>query len=531
MAERVGFEPTCRFYPTIRFRVGAVMTASVPLRRSRRDQGAAILAESPCGAGRFLRALTLAALLAVAFLIAGCGEHASPALDVIRTRGELRVATLNLPTCYYLGAQRTEGLEYELASAFAARLGVRLTMYPLANERALQAELAAGRADIAAASLTNTPEWSHVADAAQAYARVPQLVVYQRNGVRPRETLQLESAKLAVRAGSAQERILQRLRSTVAPGLNWQETAPSAADPVEDVDGGEAQYAIVDAREFSFARHLYPDVQVGFALPEERPVQWMVRRDVPGLLAGVNAFFRDLQSSGRLAQLLQQSSGDTRTFAYEESREFQEHVAERLPRYRGWFEKAAAETRLDWRLLAAIGYQESKWDPHAQSDDGARGVMMLTADTAQSLGLKDRSDPEQSIYAGARYLAQVREKVPERIPEPDRTWLTIAAYNVGFGHLEDARIITQALGKDPDSWAEVRLRLPLLAQERWYAHARRGYARGWEPVQFVDRIQRFLRLLEWQPGESAPGAPAAAAAASAAAPTAVSAPGAYAAGS
>ena len=134
--------------------------------------------------------------------------------------------------------------------------------------------------------------------------------------------------------------------------------------------------------------------------------------------------------------------------------------------------------------------------------------MMFTANTAQSLGLKDRTDPQQSIFAGARYLAQVREKIPERIPEPDRTWFTVAAYNVGFGHLEDARILTQALGKDPDSWAEVRLRLPLLAQERWYAHARRGYARGWEPVQFVDRIQRYLRLLEWQPGDAPPTASA-----------------------
>jgi membrane-bound lytic murein transglycosylase F len=451
--------------------------------------------------------------------IGGCGELAHPALDAIHARGELRVATLNLPTCYYLGAQATEGLEFELASAYAARLGVKLVMYPLANERALQAELAAGRADIAAAALSDNPEWNRAGDAADAYARVPQLVVYQRNGVRPRETLQLESARVAVRAGSAQERILQRLRSTVAPGLQWEETAPSAADPVEDVDSGEAQYAIVDAREFSFARHLYPDVQVGFALPEERAVQWMVRRNAPGLLASVNAFFSDLRASGRLALLLQQTSGDTRRFEYEESRGFQEHVAERLPRYRAWFEKAAAANGLDWRLLAAIGYQESKWDPRAQSDEGARGVMMLTADTAQSLGLKDRSDPEQSIYAGARYLAQVREKIPERIPEPDRTWFTIASYNVGFGHLEDARVIAQSLGKDPDSWAEVRLRLPLLAQERWYSHARHGYARGWEPVQFVDRIQRFLRLLEWQPGESAPavagahGAPSAPAAA------------------
>ena len=184
-----------------------------------------------------MRALTLAVLLAALSVIASCGQRApTPALDAIRARGELRVATLNLPTCYYLGAQGTQGLEFELASAYAARLGVRLTMYPLANERTLQAELAAGRADIAAASLTNTPEWSRAGDAAEPYARIPQLVVYPRNGVRPRDTLQLESAHLAVRAGSAQEHILQRLKSTMAPQLQWEETAPSAADPVEDVD-------------------------------------------------------------------------------------------------------------------------------------------------------------------------------------------------------------------------------------------------------------------------------------------------------
>lgn len=461
-----------------------------------------------------MRAFTLAAVLGLACSLGACSKRApAAAADPIRTRGELRVVTLNLPTCYYYGAQGTEGLEFELASAYAARLRVRLNMYPVANEHAMQEELAAGRADIAAASLTNTAEWSRVGDAAEPYTLVPQLVVYQRSGVRPRDTLQLESARLAVRAGSPQERILQRLKNTVAPTLQWEETAPSSADPVEDVDAGDAQYAITDARDFSFAHHLYPNVLVGFALPEGRPVQWIVRHGDPGLLASVNSFFRDLSASGRLAQLVQESSGDTRRFEYEESREFREHVSDRLPRFRSWFEKAAAEVGIDWRLLAAIGYQESKWDPHAQSDEGALGVMMLTADTAQAMGIRDRGNPEQSIFAGARYLAQVREMIPERIPEPDRTWLTVAAYNVGFGHLEDARVITQALGKDPDSWAEVRTKLPLLAQERWYARAKRGYARGWEPVQFVDRIQRYLTLLEWQAGESGAAAPSASGAA------------------
>ncbi|HEY2274699.1 MAG TPA: membrane-bound lytic murein transglycosylase MltF [Steroidobacteraceae bacterium] len=459
--------------------------------------------------------MTLAA--AAVLLLAGCTPHEPSALDAVRVRGELRVVTLNLPTCYYLGAHGTEGLEYELASRFASQLGVKLTMYPVVNERAMQDELSAGRADIAAASLTDSSDWQHVGDAAVPYANIPQLVVYQRSGVRPRDTLQLESARLAVRAGSPQEFILDRLRRTVAPTLQWVQTAPSSADPIEDVDSGNADYAITDAREFSYARHLYPKVLVGFALPDTRPVQWIVRKGATALLEAVDQFFGALAQSGELTQLVREASGDTRRFAYEESREFQTHVGDRLPRYRSWFEQAATQVGIDWRLLAAIGYQESKWDPQAASDQGAEGLMMLTADTAQAMGIKDRDDPQQSIFAGARYLAQVRQMIPDRIPEPDRTWLTIAAYNVGFGHLEDARIITQTLGKDPDSWAEVREQLPLLAQGRWYARARRGYARGWEPVQFVDRIQRYLTLLEWQPGEPAPTQGTAAAARTAAA--------------
>lgn len=447
-----------------------------------------------------MRALPLAA--AAVLLLAGCTGHEPSALEQVRARGELRVVTLNLPTCYYLGAQGTEGLEYQLASRFASQLGVKLTMYPVASELAMQIELADGHADIAAGSLSDSPDWQRVGDAAVPYANIPQLVVYQRRGVRPRDTLQLESARLAVRAGSPQERILEKLRRTVAPTLQWVQTAPSSADPVEDVDSGGADYAITDAREFSFARHLYPNVLVGFALPDTRPVQWMVRKDATALLETVDQFFGALAESGELTQLVQEASGGARRFEYEESREFQTHVGDRLPLYRGWFEAAAVQVGIDWRLLAAIGYQESKWDPRAASADGAEGLMMLTADTAQAMGIKDRQDPQQSIFAGARYLAQVRQMIPDRIAEPDRTWLTIAAYNVGFGHLEDARVITQALGKDPDSWVEVRERLPLLAQGRWYTRARRGYARGWEPVQFVDRIQRFLTLLEWQPGEA-----------------------------
>ncbi len=439
--------------------------------------------------------------LIMAGLLASCTPEPS-ALDAIRARNEIRVVTLNIPTCFYFGAHGVEGLEYKLARRFAAELGVRLVMYPVATERAMQAELASGRADLAAAQVTPTSDWLKVSEASRPYGKVAQLVVYRRDRVRPRGTLQLESARLAVRAGSPQERMLERLKKTVAPTLQWVDTAPSNADPLADVDSGEADYALIDEREFTFAQHLYPNVSLGFTLPDERPVQWMVRRDAHDLLVATNRFMRNISTSGRLAKLMIEETGEARPFEYEESREFQAHLTERLPRYQPMFEAASAHTGIDWRLLAAIGYQESKWNPLAESGDGAFGVMMLTSDTAQEMGIADRSNPAQSIDAGARYFASVREKIPDRIPEPDRTWFAVAAYNVGFGHLEDARILAQTRGKNPDSWDDVKEQLPLLGDERWYSLVKRGYARGWEPVQFVDRVQRYLTLLEWQPGDA-----------------------------
>jgi len=443
------------------------------------------------------------AALAAATLLASCSQGPS-VLQQIRARGELRVVTLNLPTCYYLGAQGPEGLEYDLASQFAAELGVRLKIYAVPSDAAIREELAAGRADIAAAQITATPTWSKVGEAAAPYADVPQLVVYRRDEPRPRDTLQLETAKLAVRAGSPQERLLARMKAIFAPHLTWMETAPSTADPLEDVDSGQARYAIVDARTYSYAHHLYPDIKVGFTLPQKRPIQWIARRGGADLVQAVNRFFQTMASSGELPRLLRKDSGSASSLHYLTLRLFQVSLTQRLPRYRAWFQQAATQYGLDWRLLAAIGFQESHWDPQASSPNGAVGVMMLTAQTAQAMGTRNRESASESIFGGARYLAEVRHMVPKHIPEPDRTWFTVAAYNVGFGHVEDARIIAQELGKNPDSWAAVSEELPKLAEPRWFMHAKCGYAQGWQPVQYVEHVRQFMQLLEWQPDEDLP---------------------------
>jgi membrane-bound lytic murein transglycosylase F len=215
------------------------------------------------------------------------------------------------------------------------------------------------------------------------------------------------------------------------------------------------------------------------------------------LLRSANQFIAGVRASGELARIASDARNESGDFDYVAAHQFQSDIAERLPALQALFEEAAQASGLDWRLLAAVGYQESKWQGAAASADGARGIMMLTSDAAIAVGVDDRADLRQNIIGGARYLAQVIDTIPKRIAEPDRTWLALAAYNVGYGHLEDARVLAQSHGKNPDSWTDVRTQLPLLAEEKWYLRAKRGYARGWEPAKFVEQVRQYLAVLEW----------------------------------
>jgi membrane-bound lytic murein transglycosylase F len=175
---------------------------------------------------------------------------------------------------------------------------------------------------------------------------------------------------------------------------------------------------------------------------------------------------------------------------------FLRHVETRLPSYREVFMQAEEETGVPWTLLASMAYQESKWNRHAVSPTGVRGLMMLTLSTASDLGIENRLDPSHSILGGARYLAQLRKRVPDNIRMPDRIFFALAAYNVGMGHVNDARLLAERLGKDPDKWDDLKQVLPLLAKKEFYKELPHRYARGWEPVQYVKRIRAYRNILE-----------------------------------
>jgi peptidoglycan lytic transglycosylase F len=448
------------------------------------------------------------AAAALLCLLVGTCQRVPSTLEQIQTLGELRVITRNSPTAYYSGANGPEGPEYDLVRQFAHDLGVSLLIYPVPAFADIRAQLANGRAHIAAAGLTINDAWGDSVIFGPPYQQVRQHLIYRQGRPKPRSLKEINGSRLEITAGSPQADTLRLVRERL-PTLVWVERR--RGDSVEllgDVARNAIDYTLVDSTEFALGRNFHQQVRVGFDLMAGESIAWAMNSRDESLQQRVNAFFQRVTAGGQLAAILDRYYGRSDRFDYVGARGFIRDVQALLPQYRKWFEEAAGKIGEDWRLIAAMGYQESRWDPNAVSPTGVRGLMMLTADTAAHLGIADRTDPHQSIVGGARYYQAIRARIPARIAEPDRTWLALAAYNVGYGHLEDARILTQMHRRNPDSWQDVRAFLPLLAQEFWYTQTARGYARGWEPVRYVDNIRSYLDILEWVAADSGPKAAA-----------------------
>jgi membrane-bound lytic murein transglycosylase F len=412
--------------------------------------------------------------------------------------------TRNLPSAYYLGASGPQGPEFDLASRFAAELGVRLFMYSVPNVADAMREVESHRAHIAAAGLTRGIRLPDSASFGPPYQQVREHLIFRQDGTKPRTIEQANEGHIEVVGGSAHAATLEQWR-VLNPNLTWVENPLAETEELlYRLSRREFDYTVADSNEFAIGRAFHPEIRIAFDLTQGKSLAWVVDTRDASLLKRVTAFYSSLSAEGRLASILDTYYGDSDRFDYIQSRVFLEHIETRLPRYRHWFREAAAEVGVDWRLLAAVGYQESHWDPLATSHTGVRGLMMLTEETARALKVTDRLDPRGSIFGGARYFKWVRNQLPSRILEPDRTWFTLAAYNVGVGHLEDARVLTQMHGKNPDAWSDVRDHLPLLTQAKWYKRVKRGYARGWEPVRFVENIRGYIDILDWVATDTRP---------------------------
>ena len=436
------------------------------------------------------------ALLCIAcLLVTSCGEPPS-ILEQVQEQNELIVISRNGPTTYYEGANGPTGFEYELTRLFADFLGVELRIVVPPNFNDILPLTALGDVHLAAAGLTITEKRKEKVRFGPVYHKITPQLVYRSGSKRPKTLADLDGI-LEVVAGSSHEEHLISLQQDY-PDLVWAAKDNSNEELLEYVWEQLIEYTVADSNELAVNRRFYPELKPAFDISTEEPLAWAFPRgEDNSLFNAAVVFFNKIRKNGTLVQLIERYYGHIGDFDYVGTRRYQADVESRLPLYREMFIKAARKINMDWRLLAAIGYQESHWDPDAISPTGVRGMMMLTLDAAKDMGIENRLDPAQSIRGGARYLSTMLDKIPDRIMEPDRTWLALAAYNIGFGHLEDARILTQKNKGDFDKWVDVKKHLPLLSQKKWFRQTRYGYARGREPVRYVENIRTYYDILVW----------------------------------
>ena len=443
-----------------------------------------------------IKGSTLLLIALLLTLIQGCSDDRTRLQQVIDS-GELTVITRNSATTYFEGPESPQGMEYDLVKGFADSLGVKLRLIVAANVAEALTMISEDEGDIVAAGVTVTEQRKIWLRFATPYQKVTQQLIYRKGNGRPKDIEQLDG-KLMVVARSSHSKRLHELHSDYRD-LTWSASSELDAQELMGLVDKEAiDYTIADSNTYQLNRHFYPELRVAFSLTKPEPLAWALPKfHDPSLYQAAVNYIDGLQKNGQLAHLIDRYYGHAKKFDYVGTKSYIAHIKTRLPKYRHLFEYAGKEFNVDWRLLAAMAYQESHWNPRAVSPTGVKGIMMLTLATAKYLGVKNRRDPVESIRGGASFYSRIWKKFSERIEPVDRMWLTVASYNVGYGHVEDIRIITQTRGGNPDTWNDVRKNLPLLRKKRWYKKTKHGYARGNETVTYVENIRSYYDILVW----------------------------------
>lgn len=435
-------------------------------------------------------------LLTVVCLLLACMPVESPSqLNRIYQQQQLRVGLLHSPTSYYIGVDGPAGFEYELSKRLAEQLDVELVIDPSFDLQELMHKLQQGQVDYIAGGLTLTEGRLATFRAAPAYQWINEQLVFHQGHSWPR-SLNDVTQPIAVIAGSSHAETMQQLQQDY-PHLEWQEFTDRDGDELlQMVVEDRIAFTLTDSNQLAINRRFLPNLSIAFTVQEDRPIGWLLPKNHDDSLYSVLIeFFGELYQSGDLVTLEDRYFGHIRQFDYVDTLKFIEAIEQILPDYQPLFQQYSGAQ--DWRLLAALSYQESHWNPKARSVTGVRGMMMLTLPTARQMNVDNRLDAEESIAGGSRYLQHLLGRIPERIQLPDRLWFALAAYNIGLGHVEDARVLTQRAGADPDKWHEVKTHLPKLRQKRYYQHTRFGYARGDEAAHYVENIRRYYDTLQW----------------------------------
>jgi len=427
----------------------------------------------------------------LSLVLSACGRPVPP----IGESRELVVVTREGPTTLSRDERKNRsGFEYDLVAQFAAALGKTLKLVVVHSDAEVIERLRDGKAHFAAAWLTAGGDPAFVAG--PSFFTSGNIVVQHEDALPFGSPDKLVGQTVHVLAGSRQAAALRQLKAQQGGPQIVEHTGFTEFKLLERVARERDTAALVDRATLDIATNYFPQLQHELSLGGDVPIAWLFpAEEGPELRRQAQDFVDRVRADGTLARLGDRYFGHIDRLKQDDVVGFIERVGTALPLYRAEFQAAQMRTGIDWRLIAALAYQESHWDPLATSPTGVRGMMMLTEDTADQLGVSNRLDPKQSIGAGARYLADLRDQLPATVREPDRTWLALAAYNLGMGHLNGARHIARTLKRDPDSWFDMKRVLPLLARPQYYQRLKSGRGRGGEAVILTENIRMYYDIL------------------------------------
>jgi len=439
------------------------------------------------------------ALLASGSLSKGFRQKAANyrTLKQVYRSGKIRVITRNNANCYYIYQDQPMGFEYELSREFAKYLGVALEIKIASQWKRMIPEIIEGKGDFIAAGMTITPNRQQHVQFTTAYIKVQQHIIVRRKNRRIKTAGDLAGKTVDVREGTSYQRQLEILRqSGIDVHIRLHADTPTES-LIRQVAEGRIEVTIADSNIAKLNRRYYPGIRIAGAISGPQVLAWAFHPQARRLADQANAFFAEIQRNGVFGKIYSRYYDNVDVYDYTDLQGFHRRIKTRLPLYIDIIRRIADDHRIDWRLLVALIYQESHFDPTATSSAGAAGMMQLLPDIARNMEVKNIFDPTENIRAGVKHLKRFYDFY-DKAPDPDRLYIALAAYNIGMGHILDARNLARSKNLDPNKWSSLVHTLPLLSKEKYYQKTIYGYCRGTEPVSFVQKIRIYFDILKRQ---------------------------------
>ncbi|MFC1814590.1 membrane-bound lytic murein transglycosylase MltF [Thermodesulfobacteriota bacterium] len=418
-------------------------------------------------------------------------------LDSILATGEITVITRNNSNCYYLYRDQAMGFEYDLARAFADYLGVRLKVKIADKWEGMIPALMDGTGAFIAASFTITPKRQQQVAFSDGYLAIQQHIIVHRKNLNIKGSDDLAGKTIHVRLGTSYQERLETLKAQgIDLGIELHADIPTE-ELIQQVEEETIEVTIADSNIAYRNRRYYPKIIVSGPINPTEYLGWAVHPKALRLLKQINTFFKEIKANGFFKKNYARYYANVEDFDFVDLRTYHRRLKTRLPKYRPIIKQTARKHGFDWRLIAAQIYQESHFDPKARSHAGAYGLMQLTRSTAKSLKVTNILDSIQNINAGVQHLKNMYDLFDDA-HDSDRLFIALAAYNIGQGHIRDARNLAGKMSIDPNKWNSLTKTLPLLRYHKYYKNAAYGYCRGSEPIEYVKQIMIYYDILRHQ---------------------------------